>query len=330
MPIIRATTGEEIAFARRLRVGRSAGNELRIALRTVSGDHAVLELRDGGLHVRDLGSTNGTRLKGRRIHGWKRLDPGDEVRFGPDSAWKVVSVAGDGAADDGRPAVVVAESGRRYSVEEDRFVIGSSASADLRLEGCGLAAVATVLLREEGRTLRIPMGVDGDDSGRPLELVHGEEFSLGEVTLRYEDESAGEGGRTQAEHPRTRSYDLSLHLVPTAPGDGRIEVRSGGEVMEFDGVPNRFVLLLCLARAARGAEAAGGDPAGWVDDDRLRVGLWGKGGAAGRYDSALNKLVYDTRRMIAGRGLDPFFIEKRRGRTRLRIAPERIAIDGDV
>ena len=50
----------------RLRVGRSAVNDLRIEEPSVSGVHCVLESTDDGLILRDLESTNGTWSWSRR------------------------------------------------------------------------------------------------------------------------------------------------------------------------------------------------------------------------------------------------------------------------
>jgi hypothetical protein len=231
VPSLRSTTGELIEFAHRLRVGRAEGNDLCIELGTVSSDHGVLEVRGDGLFVRDLGSTNGTRVKGRRVLSWTRLEVGDTVRFGPDSAWEVVADGGGGTVD-------------------------STVAAGTREQG----------------------------------------------------------------------YELSLRLHHDRPGEGRIELITTGGSVVFEGVPNRFVLLLVLARAALGREDA---VEGWVDDERLRVAVWGRAGSSERYNSALGKVIYDTRRMISSKGIDPFFIEKSRGRTRLRLRPEHIHIEGD-
>ena len=321
MPSIRSTTGETVAFTSRLRVGRAEGNDLRVDLDTVSSDHAVLEVRGGDLHVRDLGSTNGTRVKGRRILGWTRLQVGESVRFGPDSEWEVLSLAGDGAKTSSMARVQVATSGLSYPVGEDRFVIGSSAEADLCIDG--LAEVEAVIVLEDGDRSLICMAEDTE----AVALGPAQEFTLGGVRLRYLDDSGGHLTSTVPERTRSRSYDLSLRLVHDRPGDGTIEISSGRAAATFAGVPNRFVLLLVLARVTLGQDE--GLDGGWVDDERLRVALWGKGGAAARYNAALGKVIYDTRRMIAARGIDPFFIEKSRGRTRLRLEPDRIVLQGE-
>jgi S1-C subfamily serine protease len=48
----------------------------------VSSRHAVLFLKEGRWHLRDLGSTNGTYVNGARITGERALADGDILRFG--------------------------------------------------------------------------------------------------------------------------------------------------------------------------------------------------------------------------------------------------------
>jgi hypothetical protein len=65
-----------------LRIGRDPGNGLRLTHETVSRMHAELS-RQGGLWVlRDLGSTNGTTVNGRRVIGAAIVREGDQVGFG--------------------------------------------------------------------------------------------------------------------------------------------------------------------------------------------------------------------------------------------------------
>jgi len=213
------------------------------------------------------------------------------------------------------------QSGLAFPVGEDRFVIGSADEADLRVEG--LAEVAAVIVLEDGERQLIPMAGDAE----PRLLQDGEAFEVGDVSLRYVDHSGRHIDSTVPERTRARSYDLSLRLLHERPGEGRIEIDPGAGTVAFDGVPNRFVLLLVLARVVTGREQ--GQEGGWVDDERLRVALWGRVGAASRYHSALGKVIYDTRRMIAAKGIDPFFVEKSRGRTRLRLDPAQITIEGE-
>jgi hypothetical protein len=65
-----------------LRIGRDPASGLRLSHETVSRVHAELS-RQGGLWVlRDLGSTNGTTVNGRRVIGVAVVREGDLVSFG--------------------------------------------------------------------------------------------------------------------------------------------------------------------------------------------------------------------------------------------------------
>jgi len=69
------------SIARSVRIGRSEEGEIVLVDPSVSRSHAVVELDSRGAIVRDLDSTNGTYLNGRRIEA-EPLRDGDELRFG--------------------------------------------------------------------------------------------------------------------------------------------------------------------------------------------------------------------------------------------------------
>jgi hypothetical protein len=47
-----------------------------------SNQHARFQIAHGSWYVKDLGSTNGTSLNGRRIHAAQRLKKGDKIKIG--------------------------------------------------------------------------------------------------------------------------------------------------------------------------------------------------------------------------------------------------------
>lgn len=51
----------------RLTIGRHPGNDIVIAHRAVSAQHAALTVSDSGVQIEDLGSTNGTFVNGERV-----------------------------------------------------------------------------------------------------------------------------------------------------------------------------------------------------------------------------------------------------------------------
>jgi pSer/pThr/pTyr-binding forkhead associated (FHA) protein len=74
-------------------VGRREDCDLRLEHKSVSKTHCVIVKTDGMLMLRDLGSTNGTRVNGQRVRRAMLL-PDDQlhvasykfkVQFGPDS-----------------------------------------------------------------------------------------------------------------------------------------------------------------------------------------------------------------------------------------------------
>jgi len=71
----------EAAAGGRLVLGRSSGCQLVFADDTVSRRHAELRLDDGRWMLRDLGSSNGTWVNGRRVME-AEVAPGDELQLG--------------------------------------------------------------------------------------------------------------------------------------------------------------------------------------------------------------------------------------------------------
>lgn len=66
-----------------IRVGRSKSNDLVLTARTVSRKHCQIVVEGGEVVVVDLGSKNGTEVKGRDITSKTRLGAKDVVGVGP-------------------------------------------------------------------------------------------------------------------------------------------------------------------------------------------------------------------------------------------------------
>jgi pSer/pThr/pTyr-binding forkhead associated (FHA) protein len=94
-------TGERRDFplnAEKTVVGRKNNCDIRIPLTEVSRQHAEFRLRGADLHLKDLGSANGTFVNNKRIKETK-LAPGDRVIIGP----VVFTVQLDGQPVDVKP-----------------------------------------------------------------------------------------------------------------------------------------------------------------------------------------------------------------------------------
>ncbi|MDW8223003.1 MAG: FHA domain-containing protein [Gemmatales bacterium] len=74
--------GDEIPLVRdRLVIGRRDSCDICLKYPNVSAMHAELTYKDGYWYIKDLNSTNGTKVNGHRIVGQKLLRPGDELEI---------------------------------------------------------------------------------------------------------------------------------------------------------------------------------------------------------------------------------------------------------
>jgi pSer/pThr/pTyr-binding forkhead associated (FHA) protein len=64
-------------------VGRGQGCQVQLADPMVSQLHARLFRADRGLHIEDLGSTNGTFVNAKKVSAPVKLKKGDRIRVGP-------------------------------------------------------------------------------------------------------------------------------------------------------------------------------------------------------------------------------------------------------
>lgn len=64
------------------RIGRDEHCEIVLPFQSVSGEHALLQFKEGGYVLEDLGSTNGTKVNGLTPTGTASLYDGDEIALG--------------------------------------------------------------------------------------------------------------------------------------------------------------------------------------------------------------------------------------------------------
>ncbi|GFN24013.1 MAG: FHA domain-containing protein [Thermoanaerobacteraceae bacterium] len=74
--------GEIYPLGENIIIGRDQLSDIVLSETHVSGRHAAITRQGNRWQIRDLGSTNGTYVNGKRITGPVDLAPGDEVRIG--------------------------------------------------------------------------------------------------------------------------------------------------------------------------------------------------------------------------------------------------------
>ncbi|WP_315080228.1 FHA domain-containing protein [uncultured Clostridium sp.] len=82
--------GSVIPIRNDLTIGRKEENSISLSDQHVSGNHARVFVRNTGLFIEDLNSTNGTYVNGNKIKGKQKLSNKDEIRIGT-STFKVLS-----------------------------------------------------------------------------------------------------------------------------------------------------------------------------------------------------------------------------------------------
>jgi hypothetical protein len=286
------------------RVGRDPSCALVLADPRVSSEHAIIRYGTGGWEVKDLGSTNGTRVDGRRLGPGERalLKAGSTVEFGAaehrftladDAPPQLSAFPGDGgppvsAAGD-LLALPSAEAPEATVFSQGGGWVFEAAGADARpvVDGesvqVGGRSWTLVLPQEHGGTVEdLALPPHLDDLTLEFAVSRDEEF----VTLTLA-------------HPR-----------------GRIDLKNRAH----------HYLLLTLARARQAdVPRFPEDPGerGWVYQDDLSRML-------GSDDAKIYLEVFRARRQLADAGvMEAARIVERRNTTRqIRIGTERFTIRG--
>lgn len=104
----------------RMVIGRKPECEIRIPRPEVSREHCEIRVDGGRLLVRDLGSSNGTLIDGKRISGETAVPAGSVLTIGP--ATFVIQI-------DGQPATIDAAAALRRGAAAPAAVAASPAPA---------------------------------------------------------------------------------------------------------------------------------------------------------------------------------------------------------
>lgn len=71
-----------IATTPMIKIGRKSDNHIYLKDPKVSRYHAVITLRGDQLYIKDLGSTNGTKVNDRKVFGERELFAGELIQLG--------------------------------------------------------------------------------------------------------------------------------------------------------------------------------------------------------------------------------------------------------
>lgn len=305
--IVLPAGGQAVPLAEKpISLGRGPANDIVLADDHVSWNHAQLWVEGGQAWVRDLGSRNGTFLNDERVVGSARLRGGDRLRLG---AVLTLELQGAGELPSALRTrhVEDRQTGVRLLVRGDRFLIGSAAGCDLRIEGWP-PRTATIVLHDNGE-----IWVGTEDGEWQVEV--GEPFEVRGRGLRVVEDALDHAPTVEWGAAR---YPYGLVATPGAAGGPQAVVvdRAAGREALFTG--NRGALLVVLARKLARDREAGvtASEEGWCTPDEVLIGVWGRGQKQANH---LNVLVHRLRGQLAEEGFDPWFVEKRRGGVRLRV-----------
>jgi hypothetical protein len=206
-------------------------------------------------------------------------------------------------------AVLDVGTGMRYAIRGDRFRIGPHPGDDLVIDGVDESH--TLLLHEGGEVWL------GDE-----EIEVGDDCTVGPLTFRVVPATADE-----SHHPSTvdatdllYSYEVVVDLNGHTGPEARVS-DARRQLQHTVDATNRAILLYVLAKqwAADQATETPRPVRGWCSDDDVIIGVWGKAALA---DGAgkLKALLHRVRVELKQAGFDPWFIEKKRGYTRIRVA----------
>lgn len=136
-PFSGSTNEQPLHEGDRIKIGRSASNDIQISEGHVSREHAIVACEDGAFSVDDVGSANGTFVNGVQVFGMNPLAIGDELHLfvsvlkllspsdeaGPEAVERVSAVAGDRAS---LRITRGPQRGQMFALLKDELYIGRS------------------------------------------------------------------------------------------------------------------------------------------------------------------------------------------------------------
>jgi hypothetical protein len=278
-------------------VGRAEPCGLRLDEPVVSSEHASLSWQNGGWHVRDLGSRNGTFLNGSRLEMAVsyRCAVGAVIAFGDQrSEWEL--------SDASEPCPMV-------------LPMGGGAP-------CLMAHGIIAIPNAEQPLATIHQGAGGswllEAGDRVDEIADGSVFLVAGASFRFHRPQAWNVTESPRELPLVLESTQLVFRVSADEESVELDLRCEGRVVSL-GSRSAFYLLLTLARIRLAQRDTPG--AGWVHWSELAAMLHSE-------QSEINVWVHRIRERFADAGvLRPGAIIERRNRVgQLRIGIDNVVI----
>ncbi len=289
-------------------VGRDPDSDIVVSHEAVSRRHAAVWMEGERLWIEDLQSSNGVFVDDVRVVDRAELRVGQRIRLGSLDALRVRPRSLLSRARTRTFVLENADTGVRVAIGQDPVTIGSGSTCLMPLPD-GPPVAAVVVLQGEDE---VWYGIEDEMH----ELSIGDTFAVGAHTMRLTAEEAASAATITDAEPANWPYQVTVDR--RAPGGLLVAVEAPARsVRVVLHATNTASLLYLLARAWRADEDARvvPDRRGWLDDDDAASGVWGKEGP----QRQLKVLVCRLRQEIRAGGLDPWFIEKRRGALRIRV-----------
>lgn len=293
----------------RVMMGRAPSNDLIFSDSRISWHHALLWTEGGTIWVRDLGSTNGTFLDNEALKNPIMVPDGGHISLGK-AADIFVHRAGVAATS---PQLILEDLDNRlvFPLLSDRFVIGTGPEADLRIDDFTGESSATLMIYEDKE---VWLGVDAVDI--PIEL--GRPFEVAQRRMLIREVRDGHVA-TEVAAVFRYPYVLTISFSASVP-QAIIEDSVRGTRCDIN-AENRVALLYVLAqrlRDDRKSNTISPSQEGWCDDQEVGVSVWGRNWHE-QTSNNLHVILHRLRKQLKNSGLDPWCIEKKRGKLRLRI-----------
>jgi hypothetical protein len=296
--------------ARPLYVGRAPTNDVVLDDDRISGRHCAISSNAGRVFVEDLSSRNGSWIGERRVRKVEPWAPGERLRLGNAFELALEPVKENKSLP---PLNLLAlrdeRSGLTLPLRNGRLRIGGP-DADVEVDR---AVERMVMVDPDGQAWV------GTEEGALEPLAMGESIAVGDhrYTLIHAIEGIG-ATRDAAFTPWPYRLKVGMNgpLGPTA--EVLHEDRVAGTQRVTWTAENRVVVWWLLGKKLEEDRQAGLDTesAGWIAEQEVATGVWGRDAALTNLGVLLTRIRHDLRRAE----LDPWFLERRRGHLRARVA----------